>query len=88
MFSALGRWRKIKDKRPDVIIGVGGCVASQEGAAIQKRAPYVDIVFGPQTLHRLPQLLDQVRTQHKSVVDISFLKLKNSTIYLKLKPTV
>lgn len=72
VFSALGRWRKIKDKRPDVIIGVGGCVASQEGAAIQKRAPYVDIVFGPQTLHRLPQLLDQVRTQHKSVVDISF----------------
>ena len=72
VFSALGRWRKIKDKRPDVIIGVGGCVASQEGAAIQKRAPYVDIVFGPQTLHRLPQLLDQVRTQHKPVVDISF----------------
>ncbi|MDD1607957.1 MAG: tRNA-2-methylthio-N(6)-dimethylallyladenosine synthase [Methylococcaceae bacterium] len=72
VFSALGKWRKIKDKRPDVIIGVGGCVASQEGAAIQKRAPFVDIVFGPQTLHRLPQLLDEVRSQHKPVVDISF----------------
>ena len=72
VFSALGKWRKIKDKRPDVIIGVGGCVASQEGAAIQKRAPYVDMVFGPQTLHRLPQLLNEVRLQHKPVVDISF----------------
>jgi tRNA-2-methylthio-N6-dimethylallyladenosine synthase len=72
VFSALGKWRKIKDKRPDVIIGVGGCVASQEGAAIQKRAPYVDIVFGPQTLHRLPQLLDQARTKHERVVDVSF----------------
>jgi tRNA-2-methylthio-N6-dimethylallyladenosine synthase len=72
VFSALGKWRKIKDKRPDVIIGVGGCVASQEGADIQKRAPFVDIVFGPQTLHRLPQLLDEARSQHKTVVDISF----------------
>ena len=72
VFSALGVWRKIKDKRPDVIIGVGGCVASQEGAAIQKRAPYVDIVFGPQTLHRLPQLLDQARSKQRPVVDISF----------------
>jgi tRNA-2-methylthio-N6-dimethylallyladenosine synthase len=72
VFSALGKWRKIKDKRPDVIIGVGGCVASQEGAAIQKRAPYVDIVFGPQTLHRLPQLLDQARSKQQPVVDISF----------------
>ncbi|NOT10739.1 MAG: tRNA (N6-isopentenyl adenosine(37)-C2)-methylthiotransferase MiaB [Methylococcaceae bacterium] len=72
VFSALGVWRKIKDKRPDVIIGVGGCVASQEGAAIQKRAPYVDIVFGPQTLHRLPQLLDQARSNQQPVVDISF----------------
>ena len=72
VFSALGKWRKIKDKRPDVIIGVGGCVASQEGAAIQKRAPFVDMVFGPQTLHRLPQLLDQVRNQHKPVIDVSF----------------
>ncbi|CAG7856887.1 tRNA-2-methylthio-N(6)-dimethylallyladenosine synthase [biofilm metagenome] len=72
VFSALGQWRMIKANRPDVIIGVGGCVASQEGAAIQKRAPYVDIVFGPQTLHRLPQLLDEARSKHKPVVDISF----------------
>ncbi len=72
VFSALGRWRKLKKKRPDVIIGVGGCVASQEGAAIQTRAPYVDIVFGPQTLHRLPELLNQARAEHKHVVDISF----------------
>jgi len=72
VFSALGKWRIIKAKRPDVIIGVGGCVASQEGADLQKRAPFVDMVFGPQTLHRLPQLLDQVRQQHKPVVDISF----------------
>ncbi|MCX7086786.1 MAG: tRNA (N6-isopentenyl adenosine(37)-C2)-methylthiotransferase MiaB [Methylococcales bacterium] len=72
VFSALGRWRKIKNKRPDVIIGVGGCVASQEGAAIQTRAPFVDIVFGPQTLHRLPELLNQARREHKPVVDISF----------------
>jgi tRNA-2-methylthio-N6-dimethylallyladenosine synthase len=72
VFSLLGRWRKIKDKRPDVIIGVGGCVASQEGAAIQKRAPFVDIVFGPQTLHRLPELLNKARSGEKRVVDISF----------------
>lgn len=72
VFSALGQWRMIKAARPDVVIGVGGCVASQEGAAIQKRAPYVDIVFGPQTLHRLPQLLDEARSERKPVVDISF----------------
>jgi tRNA-2-methylthio-N6-dimethylallyladenosine synthase len=72
VFSAIGRWRKIKNKRPDIIIGVGGCVASQEGAAIQKRAPYVDIVFGPQTLHRLPELLDEAKNTHQRVVDISF----------------
>ena len=72
VFSAVGRWKKIKDKRPDVIIGVGGCVASQEGAALQKRAPYVDIVFGPQTLHRLPELLNRARSGKKHVVDISF----------------
>ncbi len=72
VFSAVGRWKKIKDKRPEVIIGVGGCVASQEGEAIQKRAPYVDIVFGPQTLHRLPELLNQARRGKQKVVDISF----------------
>ncbi|HIG64291.1 MAG TPA: tRNA (N6-isopentenyl adenosine(37)-C2)-methylthiotransferase MiaB [Methyloprofundus sp.] len=72
VFSLLGRWRKIKEKRPDIIIGVGGCVASQEGEAIQKRAPFVDIVFGPQTLHRLPELLNKSRSGVKRVVDISF----------------
>jgi tRNA-2-methylthio-N6-dimethylallyladenosine synthase len=72
VFSALGQWRVLKEKRPEVVIGVGGCVASQEGDAIQKRAPFVDIVFGPQTLHRLPQLLDQARNKRKPVVDISF----------------
>lgn len=72
VFSLLGRWRKIKEKRPNVVIGVGGCVASQEGEAIQKRAPYVDIVFGPQTLHRLPELLNKSRSGEKRVVDISF----------------
>ncbi len=72
VFSQLGRWRKLKAKRPGVVIGVGGCVASQEGEALQKRAPYVDIVFGPQTLHRLPQLLDQVQRQRSLVIDISF----------------
>jgi len=72
VFSAIGRWRKLKQKNPNLIIGVGGCVASQEGAAIQKRAPYVDIVFGPQTLHRLPNLLDQAQKNKTKVVDISF----------------
>jgi tRNA-2-methylthio-N6-dimethylallyladenosine synthase len=72
VFSALGVWRKIKQQRPEVIIGVGGCVASQEGDAIQQRAPYVDIVFGPQTLHRLPDLLNQARAKQQPVIDISF----------------
>ena len=72
VFSELGRWRPIKEKRPDVMIGVGGCVASQEGEALQKRAPFVDVVFGPQTLHRLPDLLKQVEASHAPVIDISF----------------
>ena len=72
MFSELGRARKIKAKRPDLIIGVGGCVASQEGEAIIKRAPYVDLVFGPQTLHRIPELIEQRNRTKKPVVDISF----------------
>ena len=71
VFHQLGRWRKLKDKNPDLKIGVGGCVASQEGAAIGKRAPYVDVVFGPQTLHRLPELLEQTNGRNP-VVDISF----------------
>lgn len=73
VFSQLGRWRKIKDKKPDLVIGVGGCVASQEGEGIIKRAPYVDMVFGPQTLHRLPSLYENVRqTSDESPVDITF----------------
>jgi len=72
VFSQLGRWRKLKDRKPGLIIGVGGCVASQEGEMIMKRAPYVDIVFGPQTLHRLPAMLDQVRAKHIPSVDVSF----------------
>lgn len=72
VFSQLGMWNELKAVRPDLIIGVGGCVASQEGAAIVKRAPYVDIVYGPQTLHRLPQLLDQTLVTHKPAVDVSF----------------
>jgi tRNA-2-methylthio-N6-dimethylallyladenosine synthase len=72
VFSELGRWRPLKEKRPDVMIGVGGCVASQEGEALQKRAPFVDMVFGPQTLHRLPQLLEKARASQSPVMDISF----------------
>lgn len=72
VFSALGRWRELKSSRPDMIIGVGGCVASQEGEGIRARAPYVDMVFGPQTLHRLPAMINEVRQSRKPVVDISF----------------
>ncbi|MGL4605250.1 MAG: tRNA (N6-isopentenyl adenosine(37)-C2)-methylthiotransferase MiaB [Iodobacter sp.] len=72
VFSDLGRVRELKLKNPNLLIGVGGCVASQEGAAIVKRAPYVDIVFGPQTLHRLPELMAERRLSGASQVDISF----------------
>ena len=72
VFSQLGRWKPYKQARPGVVIGVGGCVASQEGEAIIERAPHVDMVFGPQTLHRLPQMLDRVRETKRSTVDISF----------------
>jgi tRNA-2-methylthio-N6-dimethylallyladenosine synthase len=72
VFSELGRWREYKESRPGVMIGVGGCVASQEGEGISKRAPFVDLVFGPQTLHRLPELLNEARKTNKPVVDISF----------------
>ena len=72
VFSALGRWRELKQKRPDIIIGVGGCVASQEGKAILVRAPYVDFIFGPQTIHRLGDMLVEQQRKRKSVVDISF----------------
>ena len=72
VFSQLGRWKGLKDSKPDLVIGVGGCVASQEGESIMKRAPYVDMVFGPQTLHRLPSLYDDVRKDQVGQVDISF----------------
>ena len=72
VFSQLGRWRKIKNANPDLVIGVGGCVASQEGESIMKRAPYVDMVFGPQTLHRLPKMYDEVLQTQAPSVDISF----------------
>jgi len=72
VFSQLGQWRPLKARRPGVVIGVGGCVASQEGAAIRDRASYVDIVYGPQTLHRLPEMLEQVERTRRPVVDVSF----------------
>ena len=72
LFSDLGRWRRRKQQQPDFMIAVGGCVASQEGAALRERAPWVDIVFGPQTLHRLPDLYDEARRTGKPVIDISF----------------
>lgn len=72
VYSELGRWRELKKKRPELIIGVGGCVASQEGQSILKRAPYVDLVFGPQTIHRLGDLLKERHQRKKAVIDISF----------------
>jgi tRNA-2-methylthio-N6-dimethylallyladenosine synthase len=72
VFSELGRWKEWKAGKPGRAIGVGGCVASQEGAAIAAREPLVDVIFGPQTLHRLPELLDQSRRTHKPAVDVSF----------------
>ena len=72
VFSMLGEWRKLKAQRPDVLIGVGGCVASQEGEALTRRAPFVDLVFGPQTLHRLPELIAERRRCGRAAVDVSF----------------
>ena len=72
VFHQLGRWKELKNNNPNLLIGVGGCVASQEGEHIRTRAPYVDIVFGPQTLHRLPEMINQIRGGKSSVVDISF----------------
>jgi tRNA-2-methylthio-N6-dimethylallyladenosine synthase len=72
VFSELGRWKELKDIRPELIIGVGGCVASQEGADLRERAPCVDLVFGPQTLHRLPAMLDAARRARLPVIDVSF----------------
>ena len=72
VFSLLGEWRRLKSERPHVVIGVGGCVASQEGEAITERAPFVDIVFGPQTLHRLPEMIAELQRTGRPVVDVSF----------------
>jgi tRNA-2-methylthio-N6-dimethylallyladenosine synthase len=72
LFHQLGRWRKLKEKNPNLVIAVGGCVASQEGELILKRAPYVDIIFGPQTLHRLPSMLNDVLNHKQTSIDISF----------------
>jgi tRNA-2-methylthio-N6-dimethylallyladenosine synthase len=72
VFSQLGRWRPWKQRNPRLLIGVGGCVASQEGEAIRERAPFVDLVFGPQTLHRLPAMIDAARAERRAMVDVSF----------------
>ena len=72
VYSLLGEWRALKLLRPELIIGVGGCVASQEGEAISARAPFVDLVFGPQTIHRLPQMLAELKARGRTVVDVSF----------------
>jgi tRNA-2-methylthio-N6-dimethylallyladenosine synthase len=72
VFSQLGQWRELKQRNPAVIIGVGGCVASQEGEALRARAPFVDLVFGPQTLHRLPVMIEEARSRRTSVIDVSF----------------
>jgi tRNA-2-methylthio-N6-dimethylallyladenosine synthase len=72
VFSLLGEWRKLKAERPHIVIGVGGCVASQEGEAITRRAPFVDLVFGPQTLHRLPEMIAELHATGRPVVDVSF----------------
>ncbi len=72
LFHQLGRWKRFKEANPNVVIGVGGCVASQEGAAIAERAPYVDLIFGPQTLHRLPEMMDSSSPKGPVVVDVSF----------------
>lgn len=80
LFSELGRWRKRKETNPDLVIGVGGCVASQEGDAIWQRAPYVDIVFGPQTLHRLPNMLNEVKAKKIEISPVSKKKNKSRVI--------
>ncbi len=72
VFSLLGQWRELKERRPGVVIGVGGCVASQEGEQLRRRAPCVDLVFGPQTLHRLPRMLEELEGGRQGVIDVSF----------------
>jgi tRNA-2-methylthio-N6-dimethylallyladenosine synthase len=72
VYSLLGEWRALKQRRPGLIIGLGGCVASQEGEGVTSRAPFVDLVFGPQTIHRLPDMIGELRARGRSVVDVSF----------------
>lgn len=85
LFSELGRWRELKEENQDLLIGVGGCVASQEGEQIWKRAPFVDVVFGPQTLHRLPQLVNKARNSDKGVIDISFPEIEKFDVLPEAK---
>ncbi len=87
VFHQLGRWRKIKNKNSEVIIAVGGCVATQEGEEIYKRANYVDIIFGTQTLHRLPEMISEVEKKRKLSIDISFPKLEKFDHSLEIKKT-
>ena len=72
VFHQLGRWKNLKDNNENIVIGVGGCVASQEGEHIRERAPFVDVIFGPQTLHRLPQMIKESQSEHTPVIDVSF----------------
>ena len=83
VFHELGRWRKLKEQNPEVLIGVGGCVASQEGKSIVNRADFVDVVFGPQTLHRLPEMLNKAQRQRKPVVDVSFPRVEKFDVLPK-----
>jgi len=76
VFSQLGMWRVLKEARPGTLIGVGGCVASQEGEKLKARAPFVDIIFGPQTLHRLPEMLAKIQVNSRTLVDVSFPKIE------------
>jgi len=88
VFSQLGRWRQLKLANPKLVIGVGGCVASQEGENIIKRAPFVDMVFGPQTLHRLPQMVDRVRSEGRAQEGISFLLIDMTTPGVRVRPII
>ncbi|QCI22287.1 tRNA (N6-isopentenyl adenosine(37)-C2)-methylthiotransferase MiaB [Buchnera aphidicola] len=85
VFHQLGRWKKLKNNNPDIIIAVGGCVATQEGKQIFERANYVDIVFGTQTLHRLPKMISEVKKNRKPKIDINFPKLEKFNYFLKPK---
>lgn len=87
LFHQLGRWKKLKYYNPKLIIGVGGCVASQEGENIINRANFVDIIFGPQTLHRLPKMIDKVLKTNKKMIDISFPKIEKFDYLPKIKKT-